>query len=62
MEQGFDKTVLLCDFRLRPHVAALLARQVPQLPVLAYDEVAVGTNIESVGTVNLETAEEMAPA
>ena len=53
MECGFDRAVLLCDSRLRPHLAGLLARQLPQLPVLAYDEIAVGTNIESVGTVSL---------
>jgi len=52
MESGFDKTVLLCDQKLRPHVAAMLARQIPQLPVLAYEEIAVGTKVESVGTVS----------
>ena len=56
MEQGYDKTVLLCDYRVRPHLAAMMARQVPQLPILAYDEVAMGTSIESVGTVSLPTA------
>jgi flagellar biosynthesis protein FlhA len=51
MEAGHDRAVLLCDYRLRSPLAALLARQLPQLPVLAYDEVAVGTKVESVGTV-----------
>ena len=60
MEYGFDKTVLLCDYRLRPHLAALLARQLPQLPVLAYDEVVPGTQIESVGTVSLAGAAQIA--
>jgi flagellar biosynthesis protein FlhA len=55
MDAGHDRTVLLCDFRLRPHLSAMLARQVPQLPVLAYDEVAIGTGIESVGSVSLPT-------
>ncbi|MHC4561680.1 MAG: flagellar biosynthesis protein FlhA [Planctomycetota bacterium] len=51
MEAGLDKTVLLCDYRVRPHLAAMLSRQLPQLAVLAYDEITVGTQIESVGTV-----------
>jgi flagellar biosynthesis protein FlhA len=55
MAQGRDKTVLLCDSRLRPHLAAMLARQLPQLPVLAYDEIAIGTNVDSMGTVSLES-------
>jgi flagellar biosynthesis protein FlhA len=58
MEQGYDKAVLLCDYRVRPHLAAMLARQVPQLSVVAYDEIAVATNIESVGTVSLAGTED----
>jgi len=54
MEQGYDKAVLVCDFRIRPHLAAMLSRQVPQLPVVAYDEIAEGTNIESVGNISLQ--------
>jgi flagellar biosynthesis protein FlhA len=57
MEQGLDKAVLLCDFRIRPHLATMMVRQVPQLPVLAYDEIAMGTNIESVHTVTLGAGE-----
>ncbi len=53
MEAGHDKTVLVCDYRLRPHLAALLSRQMPELPILAYDEVASGTPMEAVGTVSL---------
>jgi len=56
MNEGNDKTILLCDFRLRPHLAALLSRQLPQLPVLAYDEVAVGTEVQPVATVSLQAA------
>lgn len=55
MAGGHDKAVLLCDFRLRPHLAAMLSRQVPQLPVLAYDEVEPGSGIQTVGTVSLQT-------
>jgi len=58
MEAGLDKTVLLCDFQIRPHLAAMLARQVAQLPVLAYDEITIGTKIESVGTVDLPGEED----
>jgi flagellar biosynthesis protein FlhA len=57
MERGFDKAVLLCDFRIRAHVASMLSRQIPQLPVVAYDEIAPGTDIESIGTVTLSPSE-----
>ena len=53
LDAGHDKTVLLCDFRLRRHLAGMLARQLPQLPVLAYDEIAIGAEVQSVGTVRL---------
>jgi len=54
MEQGFDGAVLLCDSRLRSALAGMLERQLPQLAVIAYDEVAPGTDIQSVGTVTLQ--------
>ncbi len=57
MDKGLDKAVLLCDFRLRPHLAAMLSRQIPQLPILAYDEISIGTEIQSVATVSLEQFE-----
>jgi len=57
MGQGRERTVLLCDARLRPHLANLLSRQVPQLPIVAYDEVAVGAKVDSVATVTLEPEE-----
>jgi flagellar biosynthesis protein FlhA len=53
MEQGQDSVVLLCDFRIRPHLSAMLSRPLPQLPVLAYDEIAVGSKIQPVATVSL---------
>ena len=56
MDKGLDRTVLLCDFQVRPHLAALLARQIPQLPVLAYDEIVIGTKVEPVETVSLQSA------
>jgi flagellar biosynthesis protein FlhA len=60
MEQGRDKVVLFCEPRLRVHLAGMLARQVPQLPVLAYDEMAIGTSVESLATVSLEQQAEEA--
>ena len=62
MNDGQDKTVLLCDYRLRPHLAALLSRQLPQLPIVAYDEIAVGTPIQPVATVSLAPVRQDAPA
>jgi flagellar biosynthesis protein FlhA len=53
LNDGNDKTILLVDPRLRPHLAALLSRQLPQLPILAYDEVAVGTSIQTAATITL---------
>ncbi|MFP4107212.1 MAG: flagellar biosynthesis protein FlhA [Phycisphaerae bacterium] len=59
MEAGLDSTVLLCDFRIRAQLSAMLARQLPQLPVIAYDEIVNGTNIEPVTTVSLPPAQRM---
>jgi flagellar biosynthesis protein FlhA len=56
MDLGLDKAVLLCDAKLRPYLANLLVRQIPQLPVLAYDEIALGTRTDSVATVSLPAA------
>ena len=62
LEQGNDRTVLLCDSRLRMHLAMLLSRQVPRLSVLAYDEIVTGTKVQSVGTVTLATPAAVAGA
>ena len=62
MSQGRDKTVLLSDFRLRVHIASLLERHLPQLPILAYDEIAIGTKVESVAAVVMELESEEALA
>jgi flagellar biosynthesis protein FlhA len=53
MEKGTDKVVLLCDSRLRCPLAAMLSRTVPLLPVVAYDEIVLGTDVEPVQTVSL---------
>ncbi len=64
METGNDKAVMLCDSRLRPHIGDMLARQLPQLPILAYDEITIGTKVDSVATVSIPAlqAEEVATA
>jgi len=62
MNEGHDKAVFLCDYRLRPHLAAMLSRQLPQLPILAYDEISAGTAIETVATAALQPARTEAPA
>ncbi len=53
MEKGSDKVVLLCDSRLRCPLAAMLSRTVPLLPVVAYDEIVLGTDVEPLQTVSL---------
>ena len=60
MAQGHDGAILLCDGLVRPHLAAMIARQIPQLPVLAYDEIAPGTDVDSVGTVRLDSSRQSA--
>jgi len=63
MDQGKDKIILLCDSRLRAPLAVMLARTIPLLPVIAYDEIGLGTETEpveiiSAQTVQLETTKE----
>lgn len=54
MDKGAEKTVLLCDSRLRMPLASLLARSLPQLPVIAYNEIVLGTDIEPLETISLQ--------
>ncbi len=56
MDQGYDKVVLLCDFRIRLSLGTMLSRQLPQLPVVAYDEISAGTEIENVSCVAISQA------
>ena len=56
MDKGFDSVALMCDSRLRPHLARMLSRQIPQLPVIAYDEIVIGTDVEAVETISLESS------
>jgi len=57
MDKGKDKVVLLCDSRLRPALAAMLSRTVPPLPVIAYDEIVIGTEVEPIEAVSAQQAE-----
>ncbi|MHC5060373.1 MAG: flagellar biosynthesis protein FlhA [Planctomycetota bacterium] len=57
MENGNDAAVLLCDARVRPAVFDMIERSIPRLPVIAYDEIVAGVDIQPVQTVSLtETA------
>jgi len=64
MDNGKDKVILLCDSRLRCPLAVMLSRTVPPLPVVAYDEIILGTEVEPIETISdrqigsIETREE----
>jgi len=51
MDKGKDKAVLLCDARLRAPLAQMLSRTLQMLPVLAYDEIVLGTQVEPIETI-----------
>jgi flagellar biosynthesis protein FlhA len=53
MDQGKEKTILLCDARLRAPLAQMLSRSLPMLPVVAYDEVVLGTDVEPIETITV---------
>jgi len=53
MDQAKDKVVLLCDSRLRPPLSSMLSRTLPQLPVVAYDEIVLGTEVEPIETITI---------
>ncbi|UCC99972.1 MAG: flagellar biosynthesis protein FlhA [Phycisphaerales bacterium] len=57
MDKGTEKVVLLCDSRLRSPLAGMLSRTVPLLPVVAYDEIVLGTDVEPLQTVSLTNSE-----
>jgi flagellar biosynthesis protein FlhA len=57
MDQGKDKTVLLCDARLRAPLAQMLTRTLQMLPVMAYDEIVLGTQVEPVETISIQPDE-----
>jgi flagellar biosynthesis protein FlhA len=58
MDKGKDKVVLLCDARLRAPLAQMLSRTLPMLPVVAYDEIVLGTQVEPIATIAV-TPDEM---
>ncbi|MBN2313797.1 MAG: flagellar biosynthesis protein FlhA [Sedimentisphaerales bacterium] len=57
MDKGYDKVVLLCDSRLRLPLAAMLSRTVSLLPVVAYDEIVLGTEVRPLETISVQGAE-----
>jgi flagellar biosynthesis protein FlhA len=57
MDKDRDKVVLLCDSRLRLPLAAMLSRTVSLLPVIAYDEIVLGTEIEPIETISIQQNE-----
>ena len=57
MDQGLDRVVLLCDSRLRHNIADILSRTVKMLPVIAYDEIVLGTDLEPIETISIEMAQ-----
>jgi flagellar biosynthesis protein FlhA len=57
MDKGKDKVILLCDSRLRSSLAAILSRTVPPLPVIAYDEIILGTDVEPIETISTHKTE-----
>ena len=59
MDKGAEKIVLLCDSRLRATLAAMLSRTVPPLPVIAYDEIVLGTPIEPIDTISMQQLNEI---
>jgi len=56
MDKGKDKAVLLCDSRLRAPLADMLSRTVPSLPVVAYDEIVLGTEVAPIETVSIDSS------
>jgi len=61
MDKGHDKVVLMCDARLRSPLAVMLSRTVPMLPVVAYDEIVLGTDLEPIETISIRQTESIEP-
>ncbi len=57
MDTGRDKVVLLCDSRIRSPLALMLSRTVSMLPVVAYDEIVLGTEVEPIDTISVSLIE-----
>ncbi|MFC1633492.1 flagellar biosynthesis protein FlhA [Planctomycetota bacterium] len=61
MDKGNDKVVLLCDSRLRLPLARMLSRSVSLLPVLAYDEIVLGADVQPLETISVQRSESTEP-
>ena len=61
MDKGYDKVILLCDARLRSPLAVMLSRTVSMLPVVAYDEIVLGTEVEPIETISTQQTEPINP-
>jgi flagellar biosynthesis protein FlhA len=61
MDNGKDKLVMLCDSRLRASISNMLSRTVPLLPVVAYDEIVLGTEVEPIATISIQQLGAMQP-
>jgi len=57
MDKGKDKVILLCDSRLRWPLSTMLSRTIPLMPVVAYDEIVLGTEVEPVEVISVQQAE-----
>ena len=57
LDKGHDKAVLLCDARLRLALKGIFSRVLSRLPIMAYDEISPGTNIDAIENIKIETAE-----
>jgi len=54
MDAGHEGVVLLCDSRLRSSLAEMLSRTVSLMPVVAYDEIVLGTEVEPIEVVSIQ--------
>ena len=61
MDKAYDKVVMLCDARLRSPLAVMLSRTVPMLPVVAYDEIVLGTDLEPIETISIGQTDSIEP-
>jgi flagellar biosynthesis protein FlhA len=61
MDKGDEKVVLLCDARLRSPLSVMLSRTVPMLPVVAYDEIVLGTEVEPIEIISIRQGESVVP-
>jgi len=54
MDKGLDRVVFLCDSRLRYNLSEMLSRTIKMLPVIAYDEIVFGTDVEPIETIAVD--------